>query len=83
MFKEPRILVNSFHHQSIKDFAPGLIVSASTGDGIIEAVEYADPGLFLLAVQFHPECLTRRYPEFLVVFNELIRAACSYGNQHR
>jgi len=82
MFKETRILVNSFHHQSIKDIAPGLIVSASTGDGIIEAVEYTNPEVFMLALQFHPECLTRRYPEFLVPFNALTEAAYNYRNQH-
>lgn len=47
--------VNSFHHQSIRDLAPGLVVSATAPDGEIEGVE-APPGeSWLLAVQWHPE----------------------------
>jgi putative glutamine amidotransferase len=46
--------VNSFHHQALKDVAPGLVVTARAEDGVVEAVER--PGSkFLLAVQFHPE----------------------------
>jgi putative glutamine amidotransferase len=46
--------VNSRHHQSIKQIAPGLRVSATAPDGIIEAVER--PGsTFCLGVQWHPE----------------------------
>jgi putative glutamine amidotransferase len=46
--------VNSRHHQAVKQIAPGLIVSATAPDGVIEAVE--DPSLrFCLGVQWHPE----------------------------
>ncbi|MDH5543051.1 MAG: gamma-glutamyl-gamma-aminobutyrate hydrolase family protein [Nitrospinota bacterium] len=49
--------VNSTHHQSIKDVAAGLTVSAMSPDGVIEAIE--KPGdLFLLGVQWHPEFLS-------------------------
>lgn len=43
--------VNSFHHQAIKEVGKGLIVSAVSEDGVIEAIE-ADQ---LFAVQWHPE----------------------------
>jgi len=50
--------VNSTHHQAVKDLAPSLTATATTSDGIIEAVEV--PGHpFLIAVQFHPERLLR------------------------
>lgn len=78
MFTRQRILTNSFHHQSIKDLAPGLAISARSGDGIIEAVESTDPERFLVAVQFHPEGLTRRYPEFLEPFRALAAAALDF-----
>jgi putative glutamine amidotransferase len=51
------IRVNSFHHQAIKDLAPGLAVSARTEDGLIEGVE-ASSHPWLVGVQWHPE----RYP---------------------
>jgi putative glutamine amidotransferase len=47
--------VNSFHHQSIRDLAPGLVVTASAPDGEIEGVESAPDDPWLLAVQWHPE----------------------------
>jgi putative glutamine amidotransferase len=50
-----RLDVNSFHHQSIRDLAPGLVVSASAPDGEVEGVESMPGDPWLLAVQWHPE----------------------------
>ena len=47
--------VNSFHHQSIRQLAPGLVVTALAPDGEIEGVESAPGDPWLLAVQWHPE----------------------------
>ena len=44
----------SWHHQSLKDVAPGLDVVAHAPDGTIEAVELVDHP-WLIAVQWHPE----------------------------
>ena len=52
-------LVNSRHHQAIKDLAPGLVAVAAAPDGIVEAVAGADPDWWLWAVQWHPENLVR------------------------
>ena len=49
------IRVNSSHHQSVDQLAPGLRVTATASDGIIEAVEATDPAWWMLAVQWHPE----------------------------
>lgn len=48
---------NSFHHQAIRDVASGLRPTAVAGDGVVEAVEPADPARvpWLLGVQWHPE----------------------------
>jgi putative glutamine amidotransferase len=49
------VTVNSFHHQAVRDLAPGLLASGWTEDGLIEAVETAGGAPWLLAVQWHPE----------------------------
>lgn len=56
IIKRERIWTNSHHHQAVKEVAPGLVVSARTGDGVVEALE-GSGGSFLLAVQWHPERL--------------------------
>ncbi len=48
--------VNTFHHQAVKSLAAGLLVTATSPDGVIEGLETADGRV--LAVQCHPEELT-------------------------
>ncbi len=48
---------NTFHHQAIKDLAPGFKVTAYSKDNVIEAIEKCD-GKFVIGVQFHPEIMT-------------------------
>ena len=53
-----KIAVNSFHHQAVKDVAPGFKVTAKSKDGIVEAIEKIDnPKVW--GVQFHPEFKSR------------------------
>lgn len=73
IFKSERIFINSNHHQSIKNLGNNLIASAFSEDGIIEAIESNDDR-FLIGLQFHPECLIKRYPEFLKLFEQLVAA---------
>ncbi len=53
--------VNSLHHQAVRQLAPDLVLTASSPDGIVEAVELPDHP-FGLAVQWHPEWLTAHAP---------------------
>jgi putative glutamine amidotransferase len=46
--------VNSFHHQAIRDLAPGLGDVAWSEDGLIEGVEKFS-GWWFVGVQWHPE----------------------------
>lgn len=50
----PTLMVNSFHHQAIRDLAPGLAATARASDGVIEGIEATD-GWWMLGTQWHPE----------------------------
>lgn len=65
------IRVNSYHHQAIKDVAPGWVVSAKAPDGIIEAAESKEYP-FLMAVQWHPETFFD-YSNFDSLFQKFIQ----------
>jgi putative glutamine amidotransferase len=47
--------VNSFHHQGVRELAPGLVATGWSEDGLIEAAEGGPDSPWLLAVQWHPE----------------------------
>lgn len=64
--------VNSLHHQSVKDIAPGLRVVARAPDGVVEAIE-ANKG-FALGVQFHPEWLIDD-EQMLQIFRAFVKRA--------
>ncbi len=69
--------VNSTHHQAIEKVADALRVTASSSDGVIEAMELKDVAKlpFLVSVQFHPERLYDRWPKFAKIFREFIRVS--------
>jgi putative glutamine amidotransferase len=48
-------VVNSSHHQSVKEPGHGLRVVARAPDGVIEAVEWTGDPNWVLGVQWHPE----------------------------
>jgi putative glutamine amidotransferase len=72
IFKEKEILVNSFHHQAVKDLGKGLIATAFSEDGFIEGIE-AEGNKNIIGVQFHPEDLTKNYPIFIELFKYIVK----------
>ena len=73
------ISVNSWHHQAIKTVGEGLVITAESGDGIIEGLE--DPEkTYLVGVQFHPEWMVvDGYDEFLVFFTDLMEKGSEFA----
>ena len=69
------LMVNSHHHQAVKDLAPGLVPMAVAPDGIVEAVELVSATRFLWAVQWHPELLFDKDPDSLALFQHFIAQA--------
>ena len=49
-----QIMVNSAHHQAVRQPAPGCVVNAWAGDGVIEGIE-SPAHRFCIGVQWHPE----------------------------
>jgi putative glutamine amidotransferase len=73
-------MVNSRHHQAVKDLGAGLIVSARAPDGVIEGIEAAgnrrgENGGFAVGIQWHPESLAADDPQMLALFEALVHAA--------
>jgi putative glutamine amidotransferase len=72
---ESVVPVNSMHHQAVKELAPSLVATAYAPDGIIEGVEGAAGGQFLVGVQWHPEELTDTHPGMARLFTTFASAA--------
>jgi putative glutamine amidotransferase len=70
------LMVNSIHHQAVKELAPGFRAVAWAGDGVIEGIEHDDPEWPFLAVQWHPEYLGHNDDAAShALFNALVEAA--------
>jgi putative glutamine amidotransferase len=67
------LMVNSGHHQAIREPAKGLRVVGRSDDGLIEAVE-GDSSYLTFGVQWHPEALISHDPVQLALFEALVNA---------
>ncbi len=67
--------VNSWHHQTVSLLGKNLRISATSPDGIIEAIEWKE-GLdkrWILGVQWHPERYYKQQPENLLILKEFVK----------
>lgn len=83
LFDTETIAVNSFHHQAVKEPAPGFRVCARATDGVIEAMESTEYKS-MLGVQWHPECFILKGDECMMpIFHWLIQEAASFKEAKR
>ncbi|XP_057971181.1 putative glutamine amidotransferase GAT1_2.1 [Malania oleifera] len=83
------ILVNSYHHQGVKELARRFVPMAFAPDGLVEGFYGAnsyDPneGRFFMGLQFHPERMRKPdseefdYPGCPRAYQEFVRAVIAY-----
>lgn len=70
----PFAYTNSFHHQAINRVGKDLVVTGTTGDDVIEAIEMPSHS-FVLGVQWHPESMLDSAPNMKQLFFALVRYA--------
>ena len=57
LYGDDPLLVNTIHHQAVRDVAEGFEVSARAPDGVVEAIERVNDRAWLVGIQWHPEWL--------------------------
>lgn len=76
---QENFIVNSYHHQAVKDLASNFTASAWASDGVIEAIESKEHN-FVVGVQWHVELLWNQpghYNIFEKFITEVIKFASS------
>jgi putative glutamine amidotransferase len=76
LFARDAMLVNSMHHQVLKDVPDTLATTAVAPDGVVEALE-ARGDAFYLGVQWHPEMLLDKDAGTRRMFEEFVAAAAA------
>ncbi len=73
-----QVEVSCYHHQCLADIADGLVVTARSEEGVVEAVEAARPAGWFLGAQWHPEDTWRDSAQQRAVVGALVAAARSF-----
>ncbi|MBI4666765.1 MAG: gamma-glutamyl-gamma-aminobutyrate hydrolase family protein [Nitrospinae bacterium] len=79
---QPKLRVNSTHHQAIKKIGKGLSPCGVSPDGIIESVEKKGAS-FLLGVQWHPEQLYNNDEASRKIFKRFVAESRKYRKASR
>jgi putative glutamine amidotransferase len=70
--------ISCYHHQALDRIGTGLHPTASSEDGVVEAIELTEPGAgWFLGVQWHPEDTAADDPAQQRLFGALVSAAAS------
>ena len=77
IYKEEQLYVNSFHHQAVSEPGKRFRTTATSADGVIEAIESME-FKSILGVQWHPECMADGLP----LFQWLVGEAADFRRAH-
>ncbi|MGA9524495.1 MAG: gamma-glutamyl-gamma-aminobutyrate hydrolase family protein [Myxococcaceae bacterium] len=69
-----QLMVNSTHHQSVRNTGQNVVVSAVAPDGVVEAIE-ARSYTFAVGVQWHPEMLIHTIPTHMGLYRGFVGKA--------
>ncbi|EUJ24278.1 glutamine amidotransferase [Listeria grandensis FSL F6-0971] len=67
-----KAMVNSLHHQVIRDIADEFHATAWASDGVIEGLE-REGNLFVVGVQWHPEIMVKQDDEMCPLFETFVQ----------
>jgi putative glutamine amidotransferase len=70
--------VSCYHHQCLAELGAGLVVTARSEEGVVEAVELPGAAGWFLGIQWHPEDTWETDPQQLDVLRAFV-AACRAG----
>ena len=73
IFGQNEVGVNSLHHQAVENVGENLIVSSVSEDGFVEGLEL-NKHPFCVAVQWHPEHMSKTYSLQQKLFNEFVKS---------
>lgn len=68
-------VVNSYHHQAIKELAEPFKAVAWSKDNLIEGFESTDPEQRIVAVQWHPELMLKEDIKMQRLFTDFVKRA--------
>jgi putative glutamine amidotransferase len=72
-----RAVVNSYHHQAVRELGAGVDAIAWADDGIVEAIQIPDAPAPVLAVQWELQVSWMEDDRFLTIFCDFVSAATS------
>ena len=72
-----QLMVNSTHHQAVKKLGNQVVSSATSPDGVIEAIE-STAHVFAVGVQWHPEYMLNTLPVHGGIYKVFIQKARDY-----
>jgi putative glutamine amidotransferase len=83
IYGDGEIRVNSNHHMSVDEVAPGFNITARCPDGVIEGIEATAEDWVAIGTQFHPEAPSATAMDFRIIeeFIEDVKAIKATGTR--